>query len=245
MENPFAKYLEKQNYSNFDLKAVLFDMDGVLFDSMKWHAKTWKQTMDEYNIHSEEDEFYLYEGMVGTQTIDLIIQREQNRKAGEDERAEIYKRKSTLFAEMNDGALIPNAVDMVKKVAGYDLSCVIVTGSGQASLLDNVTKKFGGLFTKDKMVTAHDVTNGKPHPEPYIKGLLKAGGLKPNQAIVVENAPRGIEAAVAAGIFTIAINTGPLDPQVLSDSGADIVLPSMKELYLKFDEYFKIMNKTK
>lgn len=241
MKTPFEEYLAKHNYTNFDLKAVLFDMDGVLYDSMKWHAKSWKQTMDEYNIDSEENEFYLHEGMIGTHTIDHIIQREQHRKPSEEEKKEIYKRKSALFGQMNDGALIPKAQEMVKKVASYGLMPLIVTGSGQATLLDNLDKNFHGLFSRDKMVTAYDVEHGKPHPEPYLKGLIKAGNLQPNQAIVVENAPRGVEAAVAAGIFTIAINTGPLDPKVLYDSGADIVLGSMGELYQKFDEYYKIL----
>lgn len=245
MKSPFIKYLKKHNYSSFDLQAVLFDMDGVLFDSMKWHAKSWKQTMDEFHIPSKANEFYLYEGMVGTHTIDLVIRRELNRPATETEKNEIYKRKSNLFAEMNDGSLIPKAIDMVTQVAEKGLSCVIVTGSGQASLLDRVTEKFHGLFTKEKMVTAYDVKNGKPHPEPYLKGLIKAGNLQPNQAIVIENAPRGVEAAVAAGIFTIAINTGPLDEQVLYDAGADIVLPSMEVLNDNFDEYYRIIKEIK
>lgn len=74
------------------------------------------------------------------------------------------------------------------------------------------------------MVTAFDVKHGKPHPEPYLMGLEKGNKLISHQAIVVENAPMGVESAVAAGIFTIAINTGPLDEQVLWDAGANIVL---------------------
>ena len=58
------------------------------------------------------------------------------------------------------------------------------------------------------MVTAFDVKYGKPHPEPYLMGLEKAG-VHANEAFVVENAPMGVEAGVAAGIFTIAVNTGP------------------------------------
>ena len=87
------------------------------------------------------------------------------------------------------------------------------------------------------MVTAFDVKNGKPHPEPYLMGLEKGGHLKANQAIVVENAPMGIEAAVAAGLFTVAINTGPLDEKVLWDGGADIVLPSMEALFRNWESY--------
>lgn len=243
METAFEKYLDKHQYSKFDLKAVLFDMDGVLYDSMKWHAKSWKQTMDEFGIQSTKDEFYLYEGMVGHKTIAHLIQREENREGTADEIETIYQRKSQLFGEMNDGSLIEKALEMVKLVESKDLTRVIVTGSGQASLLDKLEVNFPKQFTRDKMVTAYEVKHGKPHPEPYLMGLQKAGNLQPNQAIVVENAPRGVEAAVAAGIFTIAINTGPIDPQVLVDSGADIVLPSMEALFNNFDEYYKIMSK--
>lgn len=243
METAFKKYLNRHQYSRFDLKAVLFDMDGVLYDSMKWHAKSWKQTMDEFDIQSTEDEFYLYEGMVGHKTIAHLIQREKHREGTAGEIETIYKRKSQLFGAMNDGSLIEKALDMVKLVESKNLKRIIVTGSGQASLLDKLEVNFPKQFTRDKMVTAYDVKHGKPHPEPYLIGLQKAGNLQPNQAIVVENAPRGVEAAVAAGIFTIAINTGPIDPQVLVDAGADIVLPSMEDLYNKFEEYYKIMSK--
>lgn len=238
---PFEKYLKKHKYTSFDLKAVLFDMDGVLFDSMKWHAKSWKQTMDDYNISSEESEFYLYEGMVGFNTIRLVYEREFGEKPSDEKVKEIYKAKTDLFGKLNDKSLIPYALDFVKKVGAKDLLCTLVTGSGQHSLLESMQEKFGSYFTKDRMVTAYDVKFGKPHPEPYLMGLKKSGNLKPNQAIVIENAPRGVEAAVAAGIFTIAINTGPLDPKVLEDAGANIVLPSMKVLFEQFDEYFNQM----
>lgn len=241
MEIHFNKYLERNNYPSFDVKAVLFDMDGVLYDSMKWHAKAWKQTMDEYNLSSTEDEFYLFEGMVGFNTIRTVIKREQHRDAEEDEVNEMYRRKSELFAQFNDNALIPRAYDFVKKVNSEGLISVVVTGSGQASLLDNLGQKFDGVFTKERLVNAYDVKHGKPHPEPYLMGLQKAGNLKPNEAIIIENAPMGVKAGVAAGIFTIAINTGPLDPQVLWDAGADIVLPSMNALYDNFDEYLKFL----
>ena len=79
------------------------------------------------------------------------------------------------------------------------------------------------------MVTAYDVKYGKPHPEPYLMGLQKAG-VAANEAIVIENAPMGVEAGVAAGIFTIAVNTGPLPDQVLLDRGANLLFPNMATL---------------
>ena len=87
------------------------------------------------------------------------------------------------------------------------------------------------------MVTAYDVTRGKPNPEPYLKGLEKAGAalgrahaLKPAEALVVENAPLGVQAGKAAGIRVMAVNTGPLPDSVLLEAGADWVLPDMPAL---------------
>ncbi len=79
------------------------------------------------------------------------------------------------------------------------------------------------------MVTAYDVKFGKPHPEPYWMGLKK-GKLKPEEAIVIENAPLGIESGKAAGIYTIAVNTGPLPDKILWEAGADALYPNMHAL---------------
>jgi HAD superfamily hydrolase (TIGR01509 family) len=239
MTTAFTNYLKQHDYKSFDLKAVLFDMDGVLYDSMKWHAKSWKETMDEFDIPSTSDEFYLYEGMVGRSTINHLMNRERNRDATQEETDAIYKRKTELFSKYNDGSLIPYAYDFVKQVHDDGLICAIVTGSGQPTLINKIETNFPGLFSKERIVTAFDVKHGKPHPEPYLMGLEKAGHLKPNQAIVIENAPRGVEAAVAAGIFTIAINTGPIPEKILAYAGANIVLPSMEALYTNWKEYRK------
>ena len=239
MKKAFKEYLQKHNYRSFDIKAVLFDMDGVLYDSMKHHAKSWHQVMTEENIESTPEEFYMHEGRVGASTIDLLIQRSENRNATEEEIKRIYKRKSELFAQYNQGETILFAYDMLKAVKASDMECILVTGSGQPTLLDKLDKNFPDMFEKDKMVTAFDVKKGKPDPEPYLMGLEKGGHLKPNQAIVVENAPMGVEAAVAANIFTIAINTGPLDDKVLWDAGANIVFPSMEALFENWNQIKK------
>ena len=90
------------------------------------------------------------------------------------------------------------------------------------------------------MITAFDVVKGKPDPEPYNIGLEKGGMLSPNQAIVIENAPLGIESAAAAGIFTIAVNTGLLSDEKLLDAGASLLFHSMTELLQNFPEIIKI-----
>lgn len=77
-------------------------------------------------------------------------------------------------------------------------------------------------------MTAADVRHGKPDPEPYLMGLTKAG-CEAWQAIVVENAPLGVEAGFRAGCFVCAVATGPIPQEALREAGADLVFASMPE----------------
>jgi beta-phosphoglucomutase-like phosphatase (HAD superfamily) len=120
---------------------------------------------------------------------------------------------------------------------------MIVTGSGQKSLLGRLEENYPGLFKQELTVTAFDVKIGKPHPEPYLMGLKK-GHLKPEEAIVVENAPLGIQSSVAAGIFTVALNTGELEDEVLWEAGANILFPSMKAFCDSWKELLKALSST-
>ena len=83
-------------------------------------------------------------------------------------------------------------------------------------------------------MSSKDVKHGKPNPEPYLMGLEKAG-VGADEALVVENAPLGVRAGVAAGIFTIAVNTGPLPEKVLTDEGANVLFDSMTALAQNFN----------
>jgi len=234
------EYLSKHNYARFDLKAILFDMDGVLYDSMPAHDLSWRQTMDERNLQHEPHEFYLHEGRIGKSTIDTVFQRNLQRDATEQEVKEIYARKTKLFQEFNSGATIQGAKEVLEFIKREGLKPILVTGSGQPSLLDRLDIHFPGIFTPQTMVTAFDVVNGKPYPEPFMKGLKKGGNLQPHQAIVIENAPLGIQAAVGAGIFTIAVNTGPLPNAILSDAGASVVYDSMTTLLTELPRILRL-----
>lgn len=208
-------------------------MDGVLFDSMKHHAEAWYKVMGErYGFTCDRSVFYMYEGSTGAQTIDAFFMKQKGRHATEEEWKQIYKEKSEVFTSLGPALPMPGAADVLQRVGEMGLTRVLVTGSGQASLIGKLSNAYPGVFDEVHMVTGKDcpLGKGKPHPFPYLKGLEKAGDIKPEEAIVVENAPMGVQAAKAAGVFCIAVNTGPLDPQVLKDAGADIVLGSMVEL---------------
>lgn len=220
------QYLTTHHYTRIDLKAVLFDMDGVLFDSMKNHATAWHEAMKQYGMSLSREEAYLHEGRTGTATINIVSQRERGYEADEKEIKRIYQTKSDIFNQLPKAAPMPGAFELLKKIKANGLTPMVVTGSGQLSLLDKLNHYFPDIFQRELMVTAFDVKYGKPNPEPYLMALQKAG-LQANEAIVIENAPLGVRAGVAAGIFTIALNTGPLPDSVLLQEGANLLFPSM------------------
>jgi len=205
-------------------------MDGVLYDSMPNHVQAWSETLSAWGFKSQPEDFYMMEGRTGNSTIDIVINRNLGRNATEEEKKNIYSQKAKRFVELNTYPKpIPGALDVLEKVKQLGIKRMVITGSGQPTLFNSLDSHFPGFFEKDLIVTAFDVQYGKPHPEPYLMGLKKAN-VKPDEAIVIENAPLGIESAVAAGIYTIAVNTGPLADEVLLKAGANIIFPSMKAL---------------
>lgn len=222
-------YLKKQGFSTFTPKAVLFDMDGVLFDSMPNHARSWAKVCTEFGLNMTEQEAYMHEGRTGNATINILTQRYWNRDATPDEVQRIYEEKCRLFNACPEAPKMPGAHEVLQKVKAAGLTIVVVTGSGQKSLLDRLEHNYPGYFSPDLIVSSKDVKHGKPNPEPYLMGLAKVG-IKPHEAIVVENAPLGVRAAVAAQIFTIAVNTGPLPESALLNEGANMLFPSMQAL---------------
>jgi len=238
-DTAIQKFIAKNNFPAFTPKAIFFDMDGVLFDSMKFHARAWTKAMIDIGIPFTEHEAYMHEGRTGHSTIDLAFNREYNRDATEDEKQEIYRIKSRYFESFGQSPTMPYANELLHKVKSQGLQIFLVTGSGQASLLDGLQVHFPNIFRKERMVTAFDVSQGKPHPEPYLQALKKSGFSRAEVA-VVENAPLGVESAKAAGLFVIAVNTGPLDEKVLWESGADVVLASMENLYLQWENFYTV-----
>lgn len=222
-------FLTQYGFETNHLKAVLFDMDGVLFDSMRNHAEAWVQAVEKHGLKMTREMVYENEGRTGDGTINLLAEVQWGRKATPEECKTIYETKSRVFNSLPEALPMPGAAKLLSACKQAGLTVVLVTGSGQKSLLSKLEHAYPGIFTPEYMVTAFDVKYGKPNPEPYLMGLKKAG-CSASEAIVVENAPLGIRAGRSAEIFTIGVNTGPLADAVLANAGANIVVGSMKEL---------------
>ena len=218
-EKNISHYLRSHACERLHLRAVLFDMDGVLFDSMPYHANAWAEVMNRHGLHFTREEAFLHEGRTGAATINIAYQRQYGHEAPPELIQQMYQEKCEAFSRYPEARPMPGAAELLEK-------------------LDRLNHQYPGIFTPERMVTAFDVKHGKPYPEPYLMGLQKAG-VQAHEAVVVENAPIGVQAGHAAGIFTIAVNTGPLEAQVLLDAGADLLFPSMQSLDEAWEEFGK------
>ena len=212
------------------IRAVFFDQDGVLFNSMPFHAQAWEYSMSQHGLPFTAEQTYRNEGRTGASVINEAHRLVHGTDASEEMIKEVYRVKSDYFNHLTGGQLpplIPGIREVLNYLHAQGVQCWVVTGSGQRSLLDNLESTFPGIFSG--FITAFDVTHGKPDPDPYLKAWERCGFAK-SECMVVENAPLGVRAGKAAGLYTVAVNTGILPDEALVAEHADLVLPNMQAL---------------
>jgi beta-phosphoglucomutase len=192
--------------NNMNLKAILFDMDGVLVDSMNYHMQSWKQLLEIYGIYITEQFIYEHEGAMGIDIIRTLFDKAGS-AVDEDQILEIYDQQNRIFREEYLGKvrLYPETLSLIDGFQQRGWRLGLVTSS-RMNLVEQIWEDHHCLDRFDTIVTADDVTRFKPNPDPYLKALEK---LKQESegCLVVENAPAGIEAAKAAGLICYAVAT--------------------------------------
>jgi beta-phosphoglucomutase len=209
-----------------DLKAILFDMDGVLVDSMKYHMKSWKQLLENEGISITERFIYEHEGAMGLDIIQNLFHK-AGLSVDVDRILEIYDQQNRIFQEEYLGKvrLYPEALTLIDGLQQSGLRLGLVTSS-RMNLVERIWEDHHYLNRFDTIVTADDVTRFKPNPDPYLKALEKLNQ-EAEGCLVVENAPAGIQSAKAAGLTCYAV-ASTLPPPYLQAS--DRIFPSLKAL---------------
>lgn len=213
------------------LRAVFFDMDGVLYDSMPRHERTWLQTFGEAGIAFTPEEAYLNEGRTGHDTIVGAWRRSRGVEPTEADVERLYRRKTELMRKLvaaeGSPPLLPSMRALLRELPARGVGVFIVTGSRQPSLVGKLTEEFE--VPPQHIVTAADVRHGKPDAEPYLRALLLSG-CAAAECLVVENAPLGVKSGRAAGLSVWAVNTGKLPNEVLTAAGAERLFHNTTEL---------------
>ncbi|MDW7731065.1 MAG: HAD family phosphatase [Methanolobus sp.] len=196
--------------------SLIFDMDGVLLDSMPHHADAWVRVLDEWGVKITRDDVYEIEGANHFQGLQWLFNR-----AGRDIEAEHYgailDRKVEMFSLLGTVRPFDGMGECLNILKG-SFRLALVTGSERVTVNRLVNEFFPDIF--EVVVCGDDILHGKPSPDPYLKAVEMLG-IEKEECIVIENAPMGVESAKSAGLYCVGVPTY-VSPEKLSH--ADIVL---------------------
>lgn len=219
-----SENLFRYNYSmtTISCKALLFDMDGVLVDSTSAVARVWTRWARKHNFDPDHAVQIAHGRPSLTSVRELLPHAEPAVHLAENqwlERAEI---------EDLDGVVaLPGAKELLAALPPSQFA--VVTSATRP--LTEVRLRAAGLWPYVRhLVTAGDIVNGKPDPEPYLKGAA-ALHLAPQDCVVLEDAPSGVRSGKAAGSRVLAVRTTTTD-EVLFASGADWIVNDCSSLRL-------------
>lgn len=208
------------------VKAIIFDMDGVITNTMPDHYFAWKKVLQEAGVRVNFLDIYAREGQRGILSVKELFKK-YKKKLTPDLAEKLLLKKEVLFKKIVKKRFITGARRFIKNeyARGFDLG--LVTGTSRHEMLHMLPKEIYKLFKVT--VTGNDVVKGKPHAEPYLK-CIKHLGIKRSEACVIENAPFGIQSAKSAGLICVALQTS-LPKRYLAK--ADVIVPGYKQLIKK------------
>jgi sugar-phosphatase len=196
--------------------ALLFDLDGVLIDSMPAVERVWRGWATEHGLDPELVVRHAH-GRPSISTVQHFLPDSDH----ELENREVERRE---IADTEGIMPLPGAVQLLQQLPPDRWT--IVTSCTRP--LAEVRLRAAGLTLPKQFITASDIVNGKPHPEPYLKGASMLG-FAPEECIVVEDVSAGVRAGKAGGMRVIALRTSVGTPQ-LREAGADWVLDSCAQI---------------
>jgi beta-phosphoglucomutase len=211
------------------IRAVIFDFDGVIADTMFDNCNAWQKAFSLYGFQMDAIEYYRLEGMGRFQIAEYFIEKyflEPSIKKNLVEAKEMNYKKNNSF----------KYYDFVNEIFSFlnekGISTAIVTGASKNRIKEHLDENISQYLKA--LITADDVIHTKPNPEPYLKAAAILG-MNPNECLVIENAILGIESAKEAGCKCFALET-TLSADYLTK--ADKVFGSHEDLYTKLITLF-------
>lgn len=211
---------------NLEKQAVIFDLDGVLTDSMPYHVRAFQKAFEPERIRVKAHDVLLCEGMPTEELVKVFLGM-NNREITPGLVDRLAEAKEEHFKKLFRQKFIKGSRAFLKKMKRKGLVLALVTGTSAENLTMILPAEILQYF--EVIITADDIEKGKPNADPYEKALKKLA-VDSESALVIENAPLGIRAAKKAGIECAALTT-TLKKKHLEK--ADYLFPSYKRLTRK------------
>jgi beta-phosphoglucomutase len=202
-------------------RGFIFDLDGVVVDTATFHFLAWSRLAKSLGFELDPADNDALKGVSRMAALDHILQK-GGLRVGEAEKAALAEKKNAWYreylADMDEDGLLPNARGFIEDCRGLGIRTAIASASRNAGTILAATG-IAALF--DAVVDGYKATRAKPAPDVFLLAAEELG-LAPSLCLVFEDAPAGVEGAIAAGMACIGIG----EARVLSR--ADLVLPGFE-----------------
>jgi len=203
--------------------AVLFDLDGVIVDTLHYHYLAWNHMFDERGGAVTEHTVLLHEGRNSREILPILMQ-EAGIAIPQEQQEQFIEEKRAYYRSIVQVRQYPLAFEVIDELKNRGLKVALVTACALKNMQHSLNSTQQAHF--NFIITGDEVPRAKPFPDPYLTAARQLG-VGPEQCIVVENAPLGIEAAKNAGMYCVAIET-TLGREYLAS--ADCILKNIGEL---------------
>ena len=211
------------------IRTYIFDLDGVIVDTAKYHYLAWKKTADELRIDFTKENNELLKGVSRIRSLEIILEL-GNKKISDAEFDRILNEKNENYLsyidKMDASEILPGVLDVLKWIKEKGGKIVLGSASKNAK---PILEKVGLMEYFDAIVDGNDVSKAKPDPEVFLLGAERTNS-KPEESVVFEDAVAGIQAANNAGMLSIGIG----EKEILKE--ADYVFQNFTEIENEFLE---------
>ncbi|MFW6456928.1 MAG: beta-phosphoglucomutase, partial [Planctomycetota bacterium] len=209
---------------NDPIKAVIFDLDGVLVSTDEYHYKSWQQLADEEGIPFDREFGERFRGVCRMECLTMLLRR-TTKDYTEEERQRLAERKNNYYRDMishlSSEHMLPGSREMIHELRERGIKIGLASGSQNAPF---IVERIDIGNELDAMVCGLDIDNSKPHPEIFLRAADELG-IAPEYCLVVEDAQSGVEAARRAGMRALGISDSKLNGASQTISGFTEITP--------------------
>jgi beta-phosphoglucomutase len=188
------------------IRAVIFDLDGVIVSTDEFHYQGWQRLADEENIYFDRGINERLRGVSRLESLEIILERAQ-RKYSEEEKHEMAERKNNYYRQLlnrlSPDDILPGVMPILKGLRNKGLKMAIGSSSKNTPV---ILSKIGMENVFDAVSDGNQIKRSKPDPEVFLLAASKLQ-VKPEDCLVVEDADAGVEAALRAGMKCLAVGS--------------------------------------
>jgi beta-phosphoglucomutase len=189
-----------------NLKAVIFDLDGVIVSTDEYHYKAWQRMADEEGIYFDRGINEALRGVSRMECMDIILKR-ADRPYTQEEKVSLAERKNEYYKhmlkEVTPGDILPGVMGLLKELKRHGIKTGIGSSSKNAPI---ILERIGLQNHFDAEADGNQIKNSKPHPEVFLLAAQKLDSV-PEECLVVEDAEAGVEAALAGGMKVVGVGS--------------------------------------